>query len=42
MMTVKKKNKKIIHFVSREAMDINVLGKKTLFTFLKKDLSKNF
>jgi DNA ligase (NAD+) len=35
-----KKIKKIIHFVSREAMDINVLGKKTLFTFFKKGFIK--
>ncbi|WP_323847535.1 MAG: NAD-dependent DNA ligase LigA [Phytoplasma sp.] len=32
--------KKIIHFVSREAMDINVLGKKSLITFFQNKLIK--
>ncbi|PQP79725.1 DNA ligase (NAD(+)) LigA [Candidatus Phytoplasma phoenicium] len=35
------KIKKIIHFVSRPAMDINVLGEKTLNLFFKKKLVQN-
>lgn len=35
-----KQIKKIIHFVSREAMDINTLGKKTLVTFFQKGIIK--
>ncbi|WP_153369143.1 NAD-dependent DNA ligase LigA [Candidatus Phytoplasma sacchari] len=36
-----RKIKNIIHFVSKEAMDINVLGNKTLELFFKKKIIKN-
>ncbi len=35
-----KQIKKIIHFVSREAMDVNVLGEKTLILFFQKGFVK--
>jgi DNA ligase (NAD+) len=35
-----KQIKKIIHFVSREAMNVNILGKKTLILFFKKGFIK--